>query len=58
MKKGKYGGKPMMLKAGTEVDQEYTIFNYGPQMPQKYLNTQGRTIVSGPGMKIAPTFFS
>ena len=32
------------------MDQDYTVFNYGPPTPQKYLKSQDRTIVSGPGM--------
>ena len=35
----------MMLKIGMEVAQDCTVFNYGPQRPQKYLNSKYRTIV-------------
>ena len=55
-KKGKYGGESMMLKTVMEVAQYYIVFNYGPPIPQKYLNTQDRTIVTGPGMNPAPKF--
>ena len=48
----------MMLKTVMEVAQYYIVFNYGPPIPQKYLNTQDRTIVSGPGMNPEPIFFS
>ena len=47
----------MMLKIGTEVAQGYTVVNYGPTIPQKYLKYQDRTIVAWPGMKLAPIFF-
>ena len=56
MKKGKYGGLSMILKTVLEVDQDYSIFNYGPPIPQKDLKSQYRTIVTGPGMKPAPKF--
>ena len=46
----------MILKTVLEVDQDYTIFNYGPPIPQKDLKSQYRTIVTGPGMKPAPKF--
>ena len=46
----------MMLKAGLQVAQDYTVFNYRPPRPQKDLNTQDRTIVTGPGIKPAPKF--
>ena len=42
----------MMLKTGLEVAQDYTVFNYVPPIPQKDLNSQDRTIVSGPGMNL------
>ena len=45
-----------MLKTGMEVAQDYIVFNYGPPIPQKYLNPQDRTIVASPGMKLAPKF--
>ena len=54
MKKVKSGGLSMILKTGLEVDQDYTIFNYGPPIPQKDLKSQYRTILSGPGMNPAP----
>ena len=41
----------MMLKTGFELDQYYTVFNYRPPIPQKYLESQDITIVSGTGMK-------
>ena len=56
MKKGEYGGVSMMLKTGMEVDQDYTIFNYGPPIPHKYLNPQYRTVAAGLRMKPAPKF--
>ena len=31
--KGESGGVSMMLKTGMEVPQNYTIFNYGTQIP-------------------------
>ena len=37
--------------------QDYTVFDYGPPIPQKYLKSQYRTIVAGPGMKPAPNVF-
>ena len=49
--KGKSIGLSMMLKTGLEVAQYYTVFNYGPTSPHKYLNSQDITIVSGTGMK-------
>ena len=39
------------------MDQDYTVFNYGPSILQKYLKSQGRTIVSQAGMKPAPNMF-
>ena len=47
----------MMLKIGMEVDQYYTIFNYRPPSPQKYLKSQGRKIVAQAGMMPAPKHF-
>ena len=47
----------MMMKIGMEVDQSYTVFNYGPPIPQKYLNLQDRTIMARPGMKQSPKYF-
>ena len=46
----------MMLKTGTEVAQDYTVLKYGPQRPQKDLNTQERIIVAQPGMIPATKF--
>ena len=46
-KKGKYGGESMMLKTVMEVAQYYTIFNYGPLIPQKDSKYQDITIVAG-----------
>ena len=51
MTKGESGGVSMMLKTGMEVAQEYTVFNYGPPRPQKYLKPQDITIVAGPEVK-------
>ena len=34
--------------------QDYTVFNYGPPIPQKDLRSQGRTIVDQAGMKPDP----
>ena len=47
----------MTLKAGMEVAQDYIFFKYGPLITQKYVNNQDRTIVIGPGVNLAPTFF-
>ena len=58
MTKGESGGVLMMLKRLMEVAQDYTVLNYGHPRPQKYLNPQHRTIVTGPGMNSAPIFFS
>ena len=52
--KVKAGGLSMMLKTGLEVAQDYNVSNYRPPIPQKYLNSQDRTIVACPGMKTAP----
>ena len=46
----------MMLKTGMEVGQDYNVSIYGPPIPQKYINYQDRTIVEGPGVKLAPKF--
>ena len=54
--KGKAGCLSMMLKTGLEVAQDYTVFSYGPQRPQKYLKPQNKKILAGPGMKPAPKF--
>ena len=43
----------MILKKGIEVDQYYTVFNYGHPIPQKEIKSQDRKIVAGPGMKSA-----
>ena len=51
------GGVLMMMKIGMEVAQDYTVFNYGPSIPQKYLNLQDRSIVARPGMKPSPKYF-
>ena len=45
-----------MLKTGMEVDQDYTVFNYGSPIQQKELKYEDRTIVSGPGKNPAPQF--
>ena len=37
MKKVESGGTSMMLKTGMEVSQDYTVFNFRPQIPQKDL---------------------
>ena len=47
----------MMLKIGMEVAQYYTVFNYRTPIPQKYLKSQGRTIVDQPEIKPAPISF-
>ena len=54
--KGKAEGLSIMLKTGMQVSQHYTVFNYRPSSPQKYLKSQYRTIVAGSGMKPAPKF--
>ena len=41
----------MILKTEMEVDQDYTVFNYGLPRPQKYSKSQDRIIVEGTGMK-------
>ena len=41
-----------------EVSQDYTVFKCGPPRPQKDLKPQDITILAGPHMKPAPTFFS
>ena len=46
----------MMLKTGIEVAQYYTVFIYGPQLPQKDVNYHDRTIVTWPGVNPAPKF--
>ena len=56
MKKGKAGGLSMMLKTGMEVDQDYTVFKYGPPSPQQVIKSQGRAILAQAGMKPAPKF--
>ena len=58
MKKGESVGVSMILKTGMEVYQYYTVFNYRPPRPHKYLKSQDRTIMAGPGVKLAPIFFS
>ena len=37
--KVKASGLSMMLKTGLELSKYYNIFNYGPPIPQKYLNS-------------------
>ena len=54
IKKGKYGDASMMLKTGMEVDQYYNVFTYRPQIPQKYVNPQYRTIGTGTGTGVKP----
>ena len=56
MKKGKSIGTSIMLKTVMEVAQYYNFFNYRNPIPQKYLKSQDRTIVAGPGMNLAPKF--
>ena len=46
-----------MMKIGLEVAQDYTVFNYGPSIPQKELNPQDITIVARPGIKPSPKYF-
>ena len=43
MKKVESGGVSIILKTGTEVAQYYTIFNYGPPIPQKCFNPHVKT---------------
>ena len=50
-------GASMKMKIGMQVAQGYTIFNYGPQISHKDLRYQGRTMVTGIGVKLAPIFF-
>ena len=54
--KGEYGGVSMVMKTGMEVDQDKKKIDCVPPIPQKYLNSQYRTIVAGPGMNPAPKF--
>ena len=46
----------MFLITVMEVDQNYTVFNYGPPTPHKELNYQGIIIVAKPGMKPAQKY--
>ena len=55
--KAKSGGLSMMPKTGTEVAQDYTVFNYGPPIPQKDLTSQGRSTVARSEMKPAQNLF-
>ena len=54
MTNGESGGVYTMLKTVLEVSQDYTVFNYITPRPQKYLKSQDRTIVTGPGLMPAP----
>ena len=54
--KGKAEGLYMMLKRIMEVAQYYTVFDYGPPSPQKYLKYQFITIVAQPWMNPVPKF--
>ena len=36
----------MTLRTGMEVAQDYTVFNYRPPRPQKYVKSQDITIVA------------
>ena len=56
MKKVKAVGAYMMLKKVTELDQDYTVFDYRPPRLQKHLKSQDRTIVAQPGMNPVPKF--
>ena len=38
------------------MDQDYTVFNYGPPIPHKDVNPQDKTIVSGTGVNPSPKF--
>ena len=40
----------MMLKTVMEVAQDYTVFDYGPRIPQKDVKSKDRTILAGPGV--------
>ena len=57
MKKVKSGYVSMMLKTGMEVAQYYTVFNYVPPIPQEDIKYQDRTVVTGPGVNLAPKHF-
>ena len=58
MTKGKYGIVSMIPKTVMVVAQDCTVSDHGPPIPQIYLNPQDIMIVTGPGMKPAPKFFS
>ena len=49
-------GLSIMLRTVMEVDQDYTVFNYGPPSPQKDIKSQGRKIATQSGMKTSPKF--
>ena len=57
VKKGKCRGVSMMLKTEIEVAQDYTFSNYRPPIPQKYIKSQYRTIVSATGVNLVPKHF-
>ena len=48
----------MMLKTGIKMANYYTVFNYGPLIPQKNIKSQDITIVAGKGNNLAPNLFS
>ena len=56
MTKHKSGRVSVMMKTGMEVSQDYTVFNYGPSIPHKYVNHQERKKVPGLGVKTALRF--
>ena len=51
-----YRSVAMIMKTGMKVAQDYTVFNYGPQIPQNNVKYQGRTIVEGTGVTLATIF--
>ena len=57
MTKVKTGGLSMILKTGLEAVQYYNVFNHVPQIPQKDLKSQVKTILAQPGMNPAPNLF-
>ena len=47
---GEPGGVAMMLKPVMKVSQYYTVFNYGPPIPQNNVEYQDIIIVEGKGV--------
>ena len=53
----KSGGVSMILKTGIEGAHYYNVFDYVLPIQQKSIKSQGRKILLGPGVNLAPTFF-